>query len=996
MTVSNRGFQILSKLTLIVALFLAGATEACRVDSRTLTSGSRDAGADASVGTVMKDGSYEGGPNPDGPAAPVDGNLPDGPNGSDSGVLVPKVTISIQRNGNGTITGDGINCTTASCDVTVDVGASLVLQANPGADSAFKEWSGCTDVNGPSCSLVGIMTSMQVTATFALKNANLVVIKDGNGTGAVAATWPGGGSLACGAACSAVVPKGMVVTLQATPDMGSSVEFGPPCTGSGPCMVTIGDTETDVRATFTLSKVTLTVTHTGDGTISGTGGISCADASCAVPVNYGSTVTLTAMPGADSDFASWTGCSSATGTTCVVSNFKAAATVNAVFTRKKIQVTIAHTGNGRITSVDGTVSCTMASCVVSVDSGASLSLTATADADSDFKSWSGCTTTSGATCSLTALTTATTVNATFAIKNASFVISKQGNGAGTVTATWAGGGNLNCGAVCSANIPQGTMVTVQGTPVAQSTLVFSGPCTGAGTCQLTVPAGGTTVVATFSLVKYPLTVQASGAGTVTGTGVSCTTFPCTTSLDSGTSIALTAAPAAEYLFSSWTGCSSTNGAICNVISINAATTVTAAFVKKKYPLTVQVSGNGTVTGSGVNCASASCVSNFDSGSTITLTANPGTDSDFKSWTGCTTANGATCTVSSIMAAATVTATFGLKNASFNISKGGNGAGTVTATWAGGSLSCLPTCSASIPLGTQVTVTATPQTGSFLATLSGAGCSTNPCTVTVATGGTTIAATFTLNQYLLQVAVAGPTGTGSVASTAPQGIGINCGGTGSCSAQVNHGTVVTLAATASGTGTFASWSGCPSPNGSSCSLTVTAAATVTANFKRRQGAMCSVTGDCSTGLFCVGSVCCGTTCPGTTTGCASCQTGSCLPQQEKMFCGIKTGPSPGQKTDTTLFCQNGACVAPTIDCLGAGCNLTSNACCVGGPNDQFSCFTPGLCNGPSSGDFFQGHACNHVGDCPMNYECCNQATGPDGTGHWSTCIQAGTCPGEVFP
>ena len=135
---------------------------------------------DASVGSA-KDGSYDGDAKPD-------GNLPDAPGGSDTGVVVPKVTVSIQRNGNGTIIGDGINCTTASCDVTVDVGASLVLQANPGADSVFKEWSGCTNSNGASCSLVEITTSMQVTATFALKNANLLVIKDGNGTGSVMAT----------------------------------------------------------------------------------------------------------------------------------------------------------------------------------------------------------------------------------------------------------------------------------------------------------------------------------------------------------------------------------------------------------------------------------------------------------------------------------------------------------------------------------------------------------------------------------------------------------------------------------------------------------------------------------------------------------------------------------------------------------------------------------------------------------------------------------------
>src|SRR5260370_20916929 len=121
MTVSSRGSQTLAKLTLIVGLFLAGATAACNIDSRTLTSaeaGSREAGADASV-TAMKDGSHDGDANP---AAP---------DGSDTGVVVPKVTVSIQRNGNGTLTGGGNTCTPVSSDVTVHAAAGSELQGSP-------------------------------------------------------------------------------------------------------------------------------------------------------------------------------------------------------------------------------------------------------------------------------------------------------------------------------------------------------------------------------------------------------------------------------------------------------------------------------------------------------------------------------------------------------------------------------------------------------------------------------------------------------------------------------------------------------------------------------------------------------------------------------------------------------------------------------------------------------------------------------------------------
>jgi hypothetical protein len=949
------------------------------------------------AGTCMKVDGGADGPKSDGgrdAGAGSDVAVPDGSQGDGGGVVVPKVTVTIELSGNGTITGDGLSCTTGSCTVTVDSGSSLVLVANPGADSNFNSWSGCTSNNGASCSLVAIVASMQLTATFSIKGANLVVQKDGSGSGTVTATWAGGGTLACGASCSAVVPKGTVVTFQGTPDMGSALAWGAPCTGSGACMTTIGDGETDVKATFTLNQVVLTVNRTGNGTIVSSGGVTCSDPACPLQVNYGDSVTLTATPGADSDFGTWTGCASTTGAKCVVSSLKAAAAVTATFTLKKIQVTLSRSGNGTITSTDGAVNCTDATCVVSVSSGSSLSLTATAGADSNFQSWSGCTTTSGATCTLTGITAPIAASATFALKNASFVISKQGNGTGTVTATWAGG-SLSCGAACSANIPQGTVVTIQGAPAAQSTLAFTGPCTGAGTCMVTVPAGGTTVVATFSLVKYALTVQATGSGTVTGTGVNCTTFPCAVSLDSGTSITLTAAALGQYLFSSWSGCSSTSGVMCTVTSIAAATTVTATFVLKKYPLTVQVSGNGNVTGSGVNCASASCVSNFDSGSTITLTANPGSDSDFKSWVGCTSTSGATCTVTSLAAATTVTATFGLKSASFNIAKNGNGAGTVTASWTGGgSLNCGTGCSASIPQGTSVTVTATPQTGSSAAIV---GCATNPCTVTVAAGGTTVTATFTLNQYVLAVTLGGPSATGSVLSS----VGINCSAsTSPCSVLVNYGTPVSLTATASGSGVFTGWSGCTPTGSSPCSVTVTGATNVTANFKRAQGFPCGAGSDCTSNNFCVAGVCCDGACNGPcNTG--TCAGGTCANKTGKPFCGYQTGPSgPKIGTDVAKYCQgNGACVAPTITCTGfssVSCPLANNACCITSSSSSYVCVAPSSCLTPTSGDFFSGDACITGADCPDDYVCCNHGTIDQMTnGFWNECIPMNSsCSGTI--
>ncbi len=941
--------------------------------------------ASADVGAPTADGSVD--------TSRLEGGV-DAAGGSDGGTAVqpPKVTITVQRGGDGTVTGNGVDCTdAASCTLMVDSGSSLVLTAIPGSDSTFTIWSGCTSANGASCTLTNVTTSTQVTASFALKSANVVVVKDGNGTGTVAATWTGGGSFSCGAACSAVIPKNTTVTLQATADTGSTFAWNTAgCTGTGACMITTGDAPMNVGVTFTLIKETLTVNRTGDGTITGTGNVSCTDPTCAISVNYGQGITLTAVPASDADFDSWTGCSTANGTTCVVSGLEMAATVSATFKPKKIAVTIQLSGNGSVATADNSVSCTPATatagaCTVLVASGTALVLTATPGSDSDFKTWSGCTTTSGTTCMLSAVTAPATLGATFAIKNASFVISRQGNGSGTVTATWQGG-SISCGTTCSANIPQGTAVTVVGTPASsESTLAFSGLCSGGGTCMLTVPSGGTTVVATFTLVKYALTIAANGSGSVTGTGVNCTTFPCTDSLDSGSSITLTAVASSQYTFTGWSGCSSTSASTCTVSSILAAKTVTATFTLNTYPVTVQVVGTGTVTGTGVNCASPSCISNVNSGTSLTLTATADPSYNFAGWSGaCTNATG-TCSLSSITTATTVTATFTLKNGSLTISKGGNGGtGTVAASWAGGgSLNCGTSCSASIAPNTQVTLTATAGTGSTFASWSNAtGCSTSAtCVVTIpAAGSVNPTANFNVTTYLVQVSIAGPANSGSVVSTT-QGVGINCGAT--CAATVNYGTSVTLVASPGQNSAFVSWSGCSSVTGTQCTINVMGAASPKATFIRSVAGSCTGAADCSTG-FCVGGVCCATACNGECDQ-KTCAGGACAELSGTKCTGTLTGPGFESHPAYYMCDGHGSCKPPTVTSCGPSaqtCPLSAGQWCCNVSSD----YSDVECR-PYADCYETFYNCSGARDCPTGYVCCGDSSYVD---FFSFCAQT-TCP-----
>src|SRR5439155_1143875 len=104
---------------------------------------------------------------------------------------------------------------------------------------------------------------------------------------------------------------------------------------------------------------------------------------------------------------------------------------------------------------------------------------------------------------------------------------------------------------------------------------------------------------------------------------------------------------------------------------------------------------------------------------------------------------------------------------------GTGRGTVTSNPAG--INCGATCSAAFDSGTQVTLTATPATGSTFQGWTGGGCaSANPCTLTL-TANTTVFARFSVRRVTLSVFRQG-LGSGTVASSPA---GIDCGAT--CSA-----------------------------------------------------------------------------------------------------------------------------------------------------------------------------------------------------------------------
>src|SRR5438105_3170443 len=144
------------------------------------------------------------------------------------------------------------------------------------------------------------------------------------------------------------------------------------------------------------------------------------------------------------------------------------------------------------------------------------------------------------------------------------------------------------------------------------------------------------------------------------------------------------------------------------------------------------------------------------------------------------------------------------------------------------------------VGSSVTLSGTNFTGATAVTFNGvsasfsltsataiqatvpSGATTGPISVTTPAGTATSASNFTV-QVTLTVTEAG-TGSGSVSSNDGA---ISCPGT--CSATYNSGTTVTLTATSAGGSTFGGWSGSCAGSSTTCTVTMSAARSVTATF-----------------------------------------------------------------------------------------------------------------------------------------------------------------------
>ncbi len=219
----------------------------------------------------------------------------------------------------------------------------------------------------------------------------------------------------------------------------------------------------------------------------------------------------------------------------------------------------------------------------------------------------------------------------------SFTMAVNISGSGTVNSSPTP--DINCTAdICSQTYGKQAMVTLTASPAAGFVFSgWSGACSGTGTCTVAM-SQARTVTASFTASPATLAATVSGSGMVNsapGPDITCSSGTCSTILDRGAEVTLTATPAPGFIFSRWSG--DCGGNTSCVVTMNEARNVTATFTPvTAYTLTVSVSGNGTVHSSlmpDINCSAGACSGTYNSDTILYLVATPADGSLFTGWSG---------------------------------------------------------------------------------------------------------------------------------------------------------------------------------------------------------------------------------------------------------------------------------------------------------------------------------------------------------------------------
>ncbi|MDM8559413.1 Calx-beta domain-containing protein [Candidatus Parabeggiatoa sp. HSG14] len=388
---------------------------------------------------------------------------------------------------------EGLNCGD-DCRAHFE-GETVILTATAEEGSQFTEWGGhCSGTESPFAIIID--DSKTCTANFEpLPTYELTAQKIGDGT---ITSDPEG--IDCGETCSRTYFGDTVITLTATPNIGSRfTSWAGDCTGETSSFTVTMDAAKNCTANFeVLPPSTLTVTKAGTG--SGVvvvepslGPMNCAEITCTEAYSANTEVTLTATPtNIDFAFSGWSGdCASAdtvitmtldTNKTCIA-NFERQAPP----AHHNLSVTTLP-NNGVITSEPIGINCGT-TCTVALPENTVITLTPTPNDGFVFTRWSG-------DCASPAYQLPVVMNmpkvcmAHFvaAPPPGSHYLTVVKTGEGTISSDM---GDIDCGNECTVLYPEGTTVTLTAKPQSFTQFTgWSGNCIGTdleATVSLTSP-----------------------------------------------------------------------------------------------------------------------------------------------------------------------------------------------------------------------------------------------------------------------------------------------------------------------------------------------------------------------------------------------------------------------------------------------------------------------------------------------------------------------------
>lgn len=364
------------------------------------------------------------------------------------------LTVQTMGTGTGSVSGTGISCP-GDCTETLASGTQVTLTGSP-AGGATLGWQGCDAQTGVTCT-VTLTGNRTITATFTapIPPRTLTVARSGGGTGTVTSAPAG---ISCGTDCTEPFTDGTSVTLTAMPTGGSTFSAWTGCdTVSGlTCTLTMNADRTvtvsfvpDMTPAAPTNLVAMVVMSTSasltwaDNATNETGyrverstqPTSGFAEVAQLPVNSTS-ATIPALAVGTHYFRV-----RAAGAT-TFSGYSNTAQVTITPPTFVLTVTRGGVGTGSVASTPPGITCGT-DCTEPYAQGVSVTLTATPDAASTFGGWSGCTSSSGATCTVT-MTAATTVTATFGLQTSNLTLSVPASSStGSYTVTW------TCSGICS-------------------------------------------------------------------------------------------------------------------------------------------------------------------------------------------------------------------------------------------------------------------------------------------------------------------------------------------------------------------------------------------------------------------------------------------------------------------------------------------------------------------------------------------------------------------